>query len=56
MAVAPITAVMTPVRVGAVKRVSRRAKPDEVEEPVEDPAKPRRSNPPGVGENLDVTV
>ena len=56
MAIEPITAVMTPIRVGAVKRVSRRQNTDEVEETPDETDKPKRSNPPGIGENLDVTV
>ena len=56
MAVEPITAVMNPIRVGAVKRVSRRSKTEETEETPDHSVKSKRSNPPGIGENMDVTV
>ena len=56
MAIEPINAVLRPVKVAAVKRVARRAASESTEEVPEEAQTPKRSNPPGVGENLDVTV
>jgi len=59
MPVEPISGVMLPVRVQPIKRVARRAK-SQAAETVADPAPAvrlkRSNNPPGVGDNLDVTV
>jgi hypothetical protein len=57
MSIDPISGVTMPVRVTSVKRVTRRAKSEAAEAPRDDaPVRAKRSNPPGVGENLDVTV
>jgi len=57
MTIQPINSMRAPVRIQGVRRVARRAKSENTEEVApEDPPAPKRANPPGVGENLDITV
>ncbi len=57
MAIEPISGVAIRPPVPAVKRVSRRAASDKAKAADERPARRnRRGAPPGMGDNLDITV
>lgn len=56
MSIQPISSLTRSAKVHGVKRVTRRAKGENTEESAQTPVTAKRSNPPGVGENLDVTV